>query len=182
MSKTLLSLSQRFIIRPLARDDEPFLWEMLYQAIYVPPHLPPPERSIIDHPDLARYISGWGRVDDIGVAAVDADELVGAAWLRLMVGSNQGYGYVDDRTPELSVAVLPEYRGQGLGTQLLERLLQQARTQYPAVSLSVSMDNPARRLYEHLGFEAVSSDGTSLTMKLDLLRRSPIEHETGDRQ
>jgi hypothetical protein len=52
MSKPLPSLSQRFILRPLARDDEPFLWEMLYQAIYVPPHLPPPDRSIIESPDL----------------------------------------------------------------------------------------------------------------------------------
>lgn len=182
MSKNSPSLSQRFIFRPLARADQPFLWEMLYQAIYVPPHMLPPARSIIEHPEIARYVEGWGRVDDMGVAAIDANEPVGAAWLRLMVGPDRGYGYVDDRTPELSVAVLPGYRGQGLGTQMLEWLLRAARAKYPAVSLSVSMDNPARRLYERLGFEAVSSDSTALTMKIDLLHRLPIEHETGERE
>jgi GNAT superfamily N-acetyltransferase len=180
MSKTLPTISQRFTFRPLARDDESFLWVMLYHVIYVPPLSPPPDRSIIGRPELARYVKGWGRIDDYGVAGIDPgkDIPVGAAWLRLMAGTERGYGYIDDQTPELSIAVLPEYRGQGLGTQMLERLLQDAQTKHSAVSLSVSTDNPARRLYERLGFEVVSSDGTSLTMKIDLLRQT----STGDNQ
>ncbi|MBN1430572.1 MAG: GNAT family N-acetyltransferase [Anaerolineae bacterium] len=150
--------------RPSTRDDEPFLWEMLYQAIFVPHGMPLPDRDIVKHSNLARYVEGWGRIDDMGVAAVDAGIPVGAAWLRLMIG----YGYVDDQTPELSVAVLPEYRGQGLGTQMIERLLQVAKSRYHAVSLSVSVDNPARRLYERLGFKAVSRDDASMTMRIDL--------------
>lgn len=167
-------------LRPLTPADEPFLWKMLYQAIYVPPGMPPPDRSIINHPDLARYVAGWGRIDDMGVAAIDQDTnlAVGAAWLRLMVGTARGYGYIDDRTPELSVAVLPEYRGRGLGTQMILQLLKNAQGRYSVVSLSVSTDNPAQRLYARLGFAEVGNDGTSLTMKLDL-PRSP-SHENGD--
>ena len=175
--------ASHFTFRPLSPADEPFLWEMLYQAIYVPPDTPPPDRSIIEHPDLARYVLGWGRIDDCGVIAIDQDtnEPVGAAWLRLMTGTEQGYGFVDDRTPELSVAVLPEYRGHKVGTRMILQLLQIARTMYSEVSLSVSMDNPARRLYERLGFEAVSRDETSLTMKIDLLHgRSSAPSFPGD--
>lgn len=75
---------------------------------------------------------------------------------------------MDDGTPELSIAILPEHRGQGVGRQLLTRLLASARLRYPAVSLSVDARNPAVRLYEHLGFWVVETNGHSLTMINDL--------------
>jgi ribosomal protein S18 acetylase RimI-like enzyme len=150
--------------RPLTPDDEPFLWKMLYQAVYVQPGAPPPDPHIIDLPDLARYVAGWGRDGDLGTAAIDAGQPVGAAWLRLMMG----YGYVDDRTPELSTAVLPSHRGWGIGTRMIARVLESARVKYPAVSLSVTMGNPAQRLYERLGFEVIKQDSGALTMKINL--------------
>lgn len=165
--------AQAFAFRPLTPADEPLLWEMLYQAIYVSPGMPLPDRSIVEQPELARYVEGWGRIGDHGVAAMHrgTDRPVGAAWLRLMAGNSRGYGYVNDRTPELSVAVFPEYRGQGLGTQMIVQVLEAAQAKYAAVSLSVSRDNPALRLYERLGFEPVSGDGDSITMIIDLSRR-----------
>jgi ribosomal protein S18 acetylase RimI-like enzyme len=81
---------------------------------------------------------------------------------------DRGYGYVDAETPELSVAVLPEHRGRGIGTALVIRLLETARVRYRAVSLSVARENPALRLYEQLGFEVVDRSGTSLTMRKGL--------------
>jgi ribosomal protein S18 acetylase RimI-like enzyme len=154
------------IIRPLILTDEPFLWDMLYQAIYVPAGSPPPERDIVYRPELAGYVRDWGRSDDSGFIAIEPTTScpVGAAWLRLLTKENQGYGYVDDATPELSIAVLPDYRGQGVGTQLLARLIEAAQTRYAAISLSVSPENPALRLYRRLGFEEVGRCGTSLTM------------------
>lgn len=80
------------------------------------------------------------------------------------MGENKGYGYVDDDTPELSIAVLPEYRSQGVGTQLLTHLFTSAYGQ-SSISLSVSADNSALRLYERFGFEVVSKSNGSLTMK-----------------
>ncbi|MEW6210204.1 MAG: N-acetyltransferase, partial [Acidobacteriota bacterium] len=79
-------------------------------------------------------------------------------------GENKGCGYVDDATPELSIAVAPEYRRRGVGTQLLILLLSKARGQYRAVSLSVLSDDPAVRWYQRLGFEVTATDCHSLTM------------------
>lgn len=117
------------------------------------------------HPSLSRYVIDWGRADDHGFLAQDGDQPIGAAWLRRLSGAERGYGYVDDETPELTVAVLPGYRGQGIGTQLLTALLALADDAYPAVSLSVSCDNPALRLYQRLGFVAVARDAEAVTMR-----------------
>ena len=153
-------------IRPLTADDEPFLWEMLYQAIHIPEGVTPPEREVVYQPELAKYVRDWGCPGDYGFIAIDTANncSVGAVWLRLWTKENKGYGYVDDATPELSIAVLREYRGKGIGSRLLTRLIEAAQTRYSAISLSVSPDNPALRLYQRFGFEEVGRYGTSLTM------------------
>ena len=103
--------------------------------------------------------------DDLGFLAEKDGAPVGAAWLRRWSGSRRGYGFVDLVTPELSMSLLPGYRGLGLGTMLLRRLLSTAQERFAAVSLSVSTSNPARRLYEREGFVPVGDlDGNSLTM------------------
>jgi ribosomal protein S18 acetylase RimI-like enzyme len=151
-------------IRPLIEADQPFLWEMLYQALYVPPGDPPLPRDVVREPALRHYVEGWGRPGDLGFVALAGGEPVGAAWLRLLAGDDQGFGHVDDATPELSIALLPCHRGQGIGSALLARLLDAARSHYDAISLSVSTGNPAKGLYEKLGFETVQEEGGSLTM------------------
>lgn len=52
----------------------------------------------------------------------------------------------------LDVALLPEWRGRGLGSRLLRQLTCEAATTGRAVSIHVEQHNPARRLYERLGF------------------------------
>jgi ribosomal protein S18 acetylase RimI-like enzyme len=160
-------MTKGYLIRALTPADEPILWEMLYQAIYVGKDETPPAREIVRRPELAQYVQGWGRPHDVGFAAVDATSqaVIGAGWMRRWSGNEKGYGYVDEETPELSVAVLPAYQGRGIGTALLARLLEAAQACYGAVSLSVAEENPALRLYERLGFEVVGKSGTSLTMK-----------------
>jgi ribosomal protein S18 acetylase RimI-like enzyme len=153
-------------VRQLSPSDQQFLWEMLYQSLHVPEGNSPFPRDVIDQPEIAKYVRSWGRAGDIGFVAVDvgSGELIGAAWLRLLTGDERGYGYVDDETPELGMAVLPAYRGRGVGSDLLTRLLESAGAVYRSVSLSVSVGNPAVRLYERAGFARVHEDGTSLTM------------------
>jgi ribosomal protein S18 acetylase RimI-like enzyme len=153
-------------IRQLSPSDQPFLREMLYQSLHAPEGSPPFPRDIINRPEIAKYVRAWGRADDVGLVAVDvcSGEPVGAAWLRLLKGVERGYGYVDDETPELGMAVLPAYRGRGVGSDLLSRLLESAGAVYRSVCLSVSVDNPAVRLYERAGFERVCECGGSLTM------------------
>lgn len=159
-------MSVAYRIRPLTRADEPALWEMLYYAIHVPPGSEPPLRSILEVPEIARYVQGWGRPGDEGLAAelTDSNQIIGAAWLRRLTAEAPGYGYIDDATPELSIAVAPPFRGQGIGARLLAGLLALAQERYAAVSLSVSVDNPALRLYRRLGFEVVRQTGSALTM------------------
>jgi len=168
------------VIRPITQDDRCFLREMLYQAIHVAAGAEPPPRDILLRPELRRYAENWGRTHDLGFVAVDSlmSASIGAAWLRLLVGAEKGYGYVDDATPELTVAVVPEYRGQGIGTQLLSELLATARAHYQSVSLSVSPDNPALRLYQRVGFETVGTCGTSLVMKCRLAHLSNLKTVT----
>jgi ribosomal protein S18 acetylase RimI-like enzyme len=157
-------------IHPLRSADESFLWEMLYQALYVPPGAPPFPPEIVRQPEISRYVAGWGQADDAGFVALleETLELVGAVWIRRLQGAGRGYGYVDDVTPELTIALRPTARGQGVGTQLLAQMIAAARGQYPALSLSVSNENPARRLYQRFGFTVVEQHETSLTMKLEL--------------
>jgi ribosomal protein S18 acetylase RimI-like enzyme len=155
-----------YFIRQLTREDEALLWEMLYHALYVPQGGEPFPKDIVNEPVIVRYVLNWGKADDQGFAAVDqrSQKPVGAVWIRLFTSENKGYGYVGDDIPELSIALLPEYRGQGIGTELLTRLVENIRSQYRALSLSVSADNPARRLYLRLGFEIVEENRNSLTM------------------
>lgn len=111
-------------------------------------------------------MQGWGREDDCGFLGSDTltSQPIGAVWLRLPIGKHKGYGYVDDNTSELSIAVLPEYRGQGIGTQLLTHLFA-SKWGKSSISLNVSADNRAVRLYERFGFDIISRSDGSLTMK-----------------
>jgi ribosomal protein S18 acetylase RimI-like enzyme len=116
-------------------------------------------------PEIARYVVGFGRSGDAGVVAEVGAAAVGAAWYRLLPASEPGYGFVAGDVPELSIAVVAEYRGLGLGRQLLETLLAHADANGVArISLSVALDNPAARLYERVGFRRVGVSGGAWTM------------------
>lgn len=163
-------------IEPLTALDQSFLWEMLYQALYVPAGGAPFPREIVRQPQLARYVRDWGRQDDAGLKAVaENNRPVGAVWLRLLKDEERGFGYVDDATPELGMAVLPEHRGAGIGTSLLSHIIEEARGVYQNISLSVSPENPALRLYYRFGFEPVKACGDALTMQRKLsLNQCPV--------
>ncbi len=191
-------------IRLIRAGEHAFLHKMLYLAIFVPPGDSPPDRSIVQTPQLARIYENWGRPGDLGLVAVAHHEhdhpandghtegtsaadagtddatpagdahrhppIIAAAWYRLYPAKAPGYGFVAEDIPELSVAVLPEYRGMGVGTELLRALISRGtEVGYRAISLSVDARNPALRLYERLGFRVVKSEGNT-TMLLELRR------------
>ncbi|MBQ4514998.1 MAG: GNAT family N-acetyltransferase [Anaerolineaceae bacterium] len=130
-----------------------FLKEFLYQAIFIPEGVTSPERSIVDQPELQVYIENFGKNPDDHCIAAEVDgRIVGAVWVRIM----NDYGHIDDQTPSLAISLLPEYRGQGIGTELMKRMLSLLRESgYPGVSLSVQKANYAVKLYRSLGFEVV---------------------------
>lgn len=65
----------------------------------------------------------------------------------------------------VDLALLPEFRGSGVGTQLLGDLLAEARSAGRRVRLHVEVTNPARRLYERLGFVELGGDGIYLLLE-----------------
>jgi ribosomal protein S18 acetylase RimI-like enzyme len=58
----------------------------------------------------------------------------------------------------VDVALLPEYRNRGIGRQLLDELLGRAASARKPVRLHVMKTNPARNLYQRLGFHAIGED------------------------
>lgn len=159
-------------VRPAGAADADFLAEMLVAAAYWRPDGPRGSvTEVLSEPQLAHYIAGWPRVGDLGVIALDEQQPLGAAWVRLLPESGPGYGFVDAATPELSMGVVRAWRGRGVGSRLLDALIATAREQgLPALSLSVKSDNRARRLYERVGFRPVGEVSGSLTMLLPLRR------------
>lgn len=141
-------------IRMATQDDEPFLWEMLYFAAHMDEDGEVSSEAAKQNPDLLKYFNDWGRETDIGCIALErgSHQPIGAAWIRLLFANEKTTSYVDDVTPELAIAVLPEYVGKGVGTLLLKYLLEAAKQLYPRVVLSVRATNPAKRLYEKMGF------------------------------
>ncbi len=154
-----------YVIRPLTAKDESILWEMLYFALHTP-HGEAPARDVVQRPELARYVAGWGREGDRGFLAHDpkGPDVLGAAWLRLPIGEHKGYGYVDDVTPELAFAVHPQHRNRGIGTALLTQLVRAAPDE-AAISLSVAAGNPVLRLYERFGFKVVQESPDAIKMR-----------------
>jgi GNAT superfamily N-acetyltransferase len=119
-------------------------------------------------PDLpvARYVNNFGRPGDAGLVAWERGP-VGAAWYRMFAADEPGFGFVDEQTPELTIAVVPGRRGSGLGGELLEALLARAREEgHTAISLSAEAENT--KLYERHGFEAVEQKDGTVTMRKQL--------------
>lgn len=140
-------------IRMMMDTEYPVLKDFLYEAIFVPEGEKAPERSILDQPELQVYISGFGRDEsDCAVAAAVDGKIIGAAWARIM----NDYGHIDDETPSLAIAVYKDYRGRGIGTELLSLLMSSLRDRgFKRVSLSVQKQNPAVKLYKKTGFVTV---------------------------
>ncbi len=65
----------------------------------------------------------------------------------------------------MDIAVAPEFRGRGIGTALIEELMAEAGSTGRSLSIHVEMQNPARALYERLGFVAVGEHGVYVLMK-----------------
>ena len=152
-------------LEPLTEQHQDVLWDMLYLALFVPPGASPLPREGIFQEPLSRYADAWGRAGDLGLLARDPQtgEAVGAVWLRHFPAEAPGYGFVAEEVPELSIAVVPRFRGQGTGTRLLEAVLDVSDAR--GVSLSVSRKNPAVRLYRRFGFQEVAGDGNTVIME-----------------
>lgn len=154
------------VIRPLRAEETPLLDDFLYEAIWQPDLVRRVSREVLHAPELRIYIDGFGtRETDCGLVAETGGQVVGAAWSRCL----QGFGWTGEAIPELAVALYRDFRGQGIGTRLVQALLDELRNRdFAAVSLSVQRDNPAVRLYSRLGFRIVGEHAEEVVMRCDL--------------
>ena len=165
----MLSLTKEltdWTIRPMRISEFPLLWDFLYDAIFLPPGVEPPPRSILRRPELRVYIDGFGKDEhDYCLVADVKGEVVGAVWVRIM----NDYGHLDDDTPSFAISVVREWRGMGIGTDLMKEMLAYLkRNGYRQASLSVQKTNFAADLYRKLGFETVSETEEEYLMVIAL--------------
>jgi GNAT superfamily N-acetyltransferase len=148
------------MLRPVGIHDVRFLRDMLRHAYHW-------RIAEDEERPVYRYVQNWGRRGDAGFVALEGPHAYGAAWYRLFSSDEPGFGFVDEQTPELTIAIVPSHRGKGAGKELLEALLDQARADgYTAISLSTSPEQAP--YYERFGFEAVRSDEHAVTMVAQL--------------
>ena len=162
----LIEIYRGVLIRKLRRDETELLKEFLYEAIFIPEGIQPPERSIIELPELAIYYENFGKgLADNCLVAEDDGKVVGAVWTRIM----NDYGHVDDDTPSFAISLYKEYRGKGIGTELMRRMLGLLKEQgYKKASLAVQKANYAVRMYAAVGFRTVDENAEEYIMVRDL--------------
>ena len=148
------------------KNEIDLLRDFLYEAIFIPEGVDPPPRDIIDQPELRLYYEGFGNSKaDNAIVAEDDGKVVGAVWTRIM----NDYGHVDDDTPSFAISLYKEYRGQGIGTDLMKEMLELLKTQgYEKASLAVQKVNYAVKMYEMVGFEVVDENDEEFIMVCNL--------------
>ena len=154
------------IYREMLPSEYPLLKDFLYEAIFIPEGVTPPERSIIELPELALYYEGFGDGEaDYCVVADDEGKVVGAVWTRIM----NDYGHVDDATPSFAISLYENYRGKGIGTAMMREMLDLLRSRgYKKASLAVQKENYAVRMYEMVGFKTVDENDEEYIMVCEL--------------
>ena len=152
-------------IREIGREEYAILDEFLYEAIFIPDGVEAPPKSIIRQPELQVYVSDFGKKDDHCLVAEVNEEIIGAVWTRIM----NDYGHVDDTTPSFAISLYKDFRGSGIGTELMEEMLALLRKRgYKKASLSVQKENYAYRLYLKVGFVVVEETDEEYIMVCNL--------------
>jgi ribosomal protein S18 acetylase RimI-like enzyme len=156
----------------VARDsDAGVLEQLLGYAVDFRLQRPTPAPELLADPQIAGYVAGWPRPGDLGVLAIDAGgDPLGGCWLRYRARDRPGYGFVREDIPEITLAVLPRARGDGIGRRLLRCLIARARAAGIAtLSLSVERANTtAARLYRSEGWQILIREPDADTMILHL--------------
>ena len=152
-------------------EDLPFLEEMLFNAVFWPVDRPRPATVAegLAPPELAHILAGWSRGGDTALIVAVDGRPAGAAWYRYWSDCDSSYGYIAAGIPVLGIALKETYRGQGLGRELLTRLMEIARAAGAArISLSVEKENPSRFLYISCGFVMDHEDDEDYIMVKEL--------------
>ena len=166
VSHMLSDKRKKYVIRSLRKSETELLKDFLYEAIYIPEGAVAPEKDIIERPELRVYTEDFGsRKGDNCLVADFRGEVVGAVWTRIM----NDYGHVDDDTPSFAISLYKEYRKQGIGSQLMVKMLELLKWQgYEKASLAVQKANYAVKMYENVGFKIVNENDEEYIMVYEL--------------
>ena len=145
-----------YIIREIEKSEYPLLDDFLYEAIFIPDGVQPPEKNVISLPELQVYVADFGKKkDDICFLAEVNDKVIGAVWVREM----NDYGHVEDGVPSFAISLYKEYRGYGIGTALMKRMLCELKKRgYEKTLLSVQKANYAVQMYLNVGFDIIDEN------------------------
>ena len=153
-------------IRTLREKEKELLKDFLYEVIFIPEGVEAPDRDIIEKPELKIYYEDFGKdTADHCLVAEDEGKVVGAVWTRII----NDYGHIDDKTPSFAISLYREYRGRGIGTKLMQEMLNLLKEKgYKRASLAVQKANYAVRMYKKVGFEIVDENEEEYIMVCSL--------------
>ena len=108
------------------------------------------------------YTENFGtRKGDYALCAECGGRIVGAVWTRIM----DDYGHIDNDTPSFAISLYKGYRGQGIGTALMLKMMETLKKEgFMRASLAVQKANYAVRLYKKVGFETVDENDEEYIM------------------
>lgn len=140
--------------------------EFLYNAIFIPQGVTPPAKNIIYSSELQVYVKDFGnKKDDTALVAEVGGKIIGAVWARIM----NDYGHIDNDTPSLAISIYKEYRGIGIGTDLMRNMLLLLKQNgYKQASLAVQKENYAVKMYKQVGFVTIGENSEEYIMACEL--------------
>ncbi|WP_455757180.1 GNAT family N-acetyltransferase [Sulfurimonas sp.] len=98
--------------------------------------------------NLSSYTEFYGlTTKDLGLYALVDNEIAGAIWSRKI-----------DDIPIMSVAIIPKYKDEGIGSFMMEQFLQEAGALYEQVQIDITHKPKSIKFYEKFGFERLEND------------------------
>ena len=156
--RTLIGFHNKisYNIRHMNNKEIALLDDFLYEAIFIPEGVDAPPKEIINAPELQIYVQDFGMQEGYICFVAEVDKkIVGAVWVRNM----DDYGHVEDGVPSFAISLYREYRGLGIGTMLMKRMLEELKERgYQKTSLAVQKANYAVKMYKNVGFEIIDEN------------------------
>jgi ribosomal protein S18 acetylase RimI-like enzyme len=143
-------MSLAFELRPATRSDLGFCWPIYRDA------MKPLTEALGSWNEAAQQKLIEDAVADAGTSILRQHE-DDAGWLQ--VEETRHIVHLQQ------LFVLPAMRNRGLGTAFLTWMKERADRKRKDLTLEVMTNNPARHLYERLGFKAISTASNKITMR-----------------
>lgn len=115
-------------------------------------------KTLKDVMELETYSKSYGLSSkDLGLYALSEHKIAGAAWLRLLREDDNANGFIDEKTPVLTIGIKPEFRAIGIGSAMLEQLFLEAGALFEYMSVSVLKSGKALSFFKKHGFVEVEN-------------------------